>query len=56
MLDAGLGLPTDFALQVVSQVGSYGEIYEEHITPLGLERGLNSIWTDGGLLYAIPYR
>jgi len=56
VLDPGLGLPTDFALQVVLQVGSYGEIYEEHITPLGLERGLNSIWSDGGLLYAIPYR
>ncbi len=55
-LDPGLGLPTDFAYQVVSQVGSYGEIYDEHITPLGLERGLNSLWTEGGLLYAMPYR
>ncbi|MGK2950418.1 MAG: amino acid ABC transporter substrate-binding protein [Acidimicrobiales bacterium] len=56
VLDPGLGLPTDFAYQVVSQVGSYGEIYDEHITPLGLERGLNSLWTEGGLLYAMPYR
>jgi len=56
VLDPGLGLPTDFAYQVVSQVGSYAEIYEEHITPLGLERGLNSLWTEGGLLYAPPYR
>ncbi|HSL56886.1 MAG TPA: amino acid ABC transporter substrate-binding protein [Acidimicrobiales bacterium] len=55
-LDPGLGLPTDFAYQVVSQVGNYGEIYERHIAPLGLERGLNSLWTDGGLLYAPPYR
>jgi general L-amino acid transport system substrate-binding protein len=56
VLDPGLGLPTDFALQVVSQVGNYGEIFEEHLAPLGLERGLNSLWTDGGLLYSPPYR
>jgi general L-amino acid transport system substrate-binding protein len=55
-LDPGLGLPVDFAFQVVSQVGNYSEIYERHITPLGLERGLNALWTDGGLLYAPPYR
>lgn len=55
-LDTGLGLPTDFAYQVISQVGNYAEIYEEHIGPLGLERGLNSLWTEGGLLYAPPYR
>lgn len=55
-LDPGLGLPTDFAYQVVSQVGNYGEIYDRNITPLGLERGLNSLWTEGGLLYAPPYR
>jgi len=54
--DPGLGLPVDFAVQVVSQVGNYGEIFEEHLTPLGLERGVNSLWTDGGLLYAPPYR
>jgi general L-amino acid transport system substrate-binding protein len=56
VLDPGLGLPTDFAFQVVSQVGNYGEIFAEHLAPLGLERGLNSLWTDGGLLYAPPYR
>jgi general L-amino acid transport system substrate-binding protein len=56
VLDPGLGLPTDFALQVVTQVGNYGEIFEEHLAPLGLERGLNSLWTDGGLLYSPPYR
>jgi general L-amino acid transport system substrate-binding protein len=51
-----LGLPTDFAYQVISQVGNYAEIYEEHITPLGLDRNLNQLWTEGGLLYAPPYR
>jgi general L-amino acid transport system substrate-binding protein len=56
VLDPGLGLPADYALQVVSQVGNYGEIFERHLTPLGLERGVNTIWLDGGLLYAPPYR
>jgi general L-amino acid transport system substrate-binding protein len=56
VLDPGLGLPTDFNFQVISQVGNYGEIFEEHLAPLGLERGLNSLWTDGGLLYSPPYR
>lgn len=54
--DPGLGLPVDFAYQVVSQVGNYGEIFETHLVPLGLERGVNALWTDGGLMYAIPYR
>lgn len=54
--DPGLGLPTDFAYQVISQVGNYGEIFDEHLAPLGLERGLNALHTEGGLLYAPPYR
>jgi general L-amino acid transport system substrate-binding protein len=60
VLDPGLGLPTDFNYQVVKQVGNYGEIYDRHLTPLGLDRalngGLNQQWLDGGLLYAPPYR
>ncbi|MGH1490983.1 MAG: amino acid ABC transporter substrate-binding protein [Acidimicrobiales bacterium] len=56
VLDPGLGLPTDFAYQVVKQVGNYGEIFDRHLTPLGLERGNNALWFDGGLLYAPPYR
>jgi general L-amino acid transport system substrate-binding protein len=57
--DAGLELPADFAVQVVEQVGNYGEIYERNVgaeSPLELERGLNALWTDGGLQYAPPYR
>ncbi len=54
--DPGLGLPTDFAYQVVKQVGNYGEIFERHLAPLGLERGVNALWSDGGLMYAPPYR
>ena len=56
VLDPGLGLPTDAMYQVVKQVGNYGEIFEEHLDPLGLERGPNELWFNGGLLYAPPYR
>jgi len=56
VLDPGLGLPTDFAYQVVRQVGNYGEIFGRHLAPLGLERGVNDLWVNGGLLYAPPYR
>jgi len=56
VLDPGLGLPADFGFQVVKQVGNYGEIFEKHLAPLGLERGVNALWTDGGLMYSPPYR
>jgi general L-amino acid transport system substrate-binding protein len=56
VLDPGLGLEPDFAVDVITQVGNYGEIYDANITPLGLERGENELWTNGGLLYAPPYR
>jgi general L-amino acid transport system substrate-binding protein len=54
----GLGLPTDFARKVIEAVGNYGEIYDRHVgpsTPLGVPRGLNNLWTNGGLLYSPPY-
>ena len=57
--DPGLGLPSDFAVRVITQVGNYAEIFDRNVgpeTPLGLERGVNALWTDGGLLYAPPYR
>jgi general L-amino acid transport system substrate-binding protein len=57
--DAGLGLEPDFAVTVIEQVGNYGEIYDRNVgadSPLELERGLNALWTDGGLQYAPPYR
>ena len=38
VLDPGLGLPTDFAYQVIKQVGNYAEIFERHLTPLGFQR------------------
>jgi len=56
--DAGLGLPVTWAQDMVSQVGNYGELYEKHIVPLGLERAgtPNALWTDGGLMYSWTYR
>jgi general L-amino acid transport system substrate-binding protein len=54
--DPGLGLEPDFAVNVISQVGNYGEIYDRTVGALGLERGVNAQWQDGGLLYAPPYR
>ena len=55
-VDPSLGLPTDFAYQVVKQIGNYGEIWDANLAPLGLERGPNELWFNGGLLYAPPYR
>jgi general L-amino acid transport system substrate-binding protein len=54
-----LGLENDWAVQVITAVGNYGEIFERNIgasTPLGIERGLNALWSDGGLQYAPPVR
>lgn len=51
-----LGLSKDWAYQVVGAVGNYGEIFERNLTPLGLPRGVNKPWTQGGLLYAMPFR
>mgnify|MGYP006074922933 FL=1 len=54
--EVGLGLPTDFASNIISQVGNYGEIFERNLAPLSLSRGPNALWTDGGLMYVPPFR
>ena len=56
--DPGLGLSPDYAINVVSQVGNYQEIYERNITPIGLQLtgSPNDLWTNGGLMYVPPYR
>jgi len=54
-----IGLDKDWAVRTISAVGNYGEIFERNIgvnTPLGLARGLNAQWTEGGILYAPPIR
>jgi general L-amino acid transport system substrate-binding protein len=58
-LGQGLGLNNDFCYQVIKQVGNYGEIYDRHLgpdTPFDLARGVNALWTDGGLMYSPPFR
>ncbi|OEJ69079.1 amino acid ABC transporter substrate-binding protein [Magnetovibrio blakemorei] len=59
--DAGakLGISADWAYNVVSQVGNYGEMFERNVglkTPLAIARGLNALWNNGGLQYAPPIR
>lgn len=54
--DVGLGLDPSFAFNIVSQVGNYGEIYDANLAELDIPRGLNALWSDGGLQYAPPYR
>lgn len=51
-----LGVENDFMVTVIRSVGNYGEIFERHLTPLGVERGVNALWTNGGLHYAPPFR
>ena len=51
-----LGLSKDWAYQVITAVGNYGEIFERNLTPIRLPRGVNKPWTQGGLLYAMPFR
>ena len=58
-LGQGIGLDNDFMVKVISQVGNYGEIYDRHLGPdtvFNLERGLNDVYTNGGLMYSPPFR
>jgi len=56
--DLGLGLPADFAYQVISQVGNYEEIFNRNLGPVGLTLpgSPNDLWTNGGLQYVPPFR
>jgi general L-amino acid transport system substrate-binding protein len=58
-LGQALGLPRDWAYQVVKNVGNYGEIFDRNLgakSDLKLARGLNNLWTKGGLMYSMPFR
>jgi len=58
-IGVGMGLTNDWAYNIVKQVGNYGEMFERNVgkgSPLGIERGLNALWTNGGLQYAPPVR
>ncbi len=54
-----LGLSADQAYNIIKSVGNCGEIFEHDLgtnTMIGLERGLNALWTKGGLQYSAPFR
>jgi general L-amino acid transport system substrate-binding protein len=53
---AMLGLEADWAFNIVRQVGNYAESFERNVKPLGIERGLNRLWKDGGILYVPDLR
>ena len=54
-----IGLEADWAVKAIAAGGNYGELFEKNIgenTPIGLSRGLNAQWTNGGLIYSPPFR
>jgi general L-amino acid transport system substrate-binding protein len=58
-MGGALGVSEDWAFNIIKQVGNYGEIYNRNVgeeSKLGLPRGLNALWTDGGLMYSPPVR
>jgi len=58
-LGKNLGLPSGWAFNIIKEVGNYGESYARNVgpkTPLKLARGLNALWMNGGLQYAMPFR
>jgi general L-amino acid transport system substrate-binding protein len=54
--DPGIGIEPTFMQNVLAAVGNYGEIFDRNLTPLDIDRGINALWTDGGIQYAIPFR
>lgn len=58
-LGEAIGLDPKFAYNIIKKVGNYGEIFERNLgksTKIGFDRGLNRLWTQGGLLYSPPFR
>lgn len=58
-LGEAIGLDPKFAYNIVKTLGNYGEIFDRNVgpkTPIGFERGLNQLWTKGGLIYSPPFR
>lgn len=54
-----VGLTKDWVARIVKHVGNYGDVFERNLgekTPLKIKRGLNALWTKGGLMYAPPIR
>ena len=58
-LGSRLGLDNKWLVAAIKAGGNYGEIFDRNVgqaSPLHLERGLNGLWTKGGLMYAIPFK
>ncbi|MCF6172270.1 MAG: amino acid ABC transporter substrate-binding protein [Campylobacteraceae bacterium] len=58
-LGENLGISKDFAYNIIKQVGNYGEVFDKTVgmnSPLKIKRGLNALWTKGGLQYSPPFR
>lgn len=58
-LGSDMGIANDFAARAIAAVGNYGEIYDRNLgmsSQFQLDRGLNALWTEGGLLYSPPFR
>ncbi len=56
---ADLGLTNDWAYRIIKLVGNYGEVFERNVgqgSPLKIQRGLNALWSKGGLQYGPPIR
>jgi general L-amino acid transport system substrate-binding protein len=51
-----LGLENNWLVNVIKATGNYGEMFQRHLAPLGIQRGPNALWTQGGLQYAPPFR
>ena len=51
-----LGIEKRWAYNIIKQVGNYGESFERNLEPLGVARGINKLWNQGGLMYAPPLR
>lgn len=50
------GLDDAWAYRAIKAVGNYEQLFERHVAPLGIERGLNRLQQDGGLMYPLPFR
>jgi general L-amino acid transport system substrate-binding protein len=55
-LGKALGVDPKWAYNVIKTVGNFAEVWDRNITPMGVPRGINNIWTKGGLQYAPPIR
>jgi general L-amino acid transport system substrate-binding protein len=55
-LGKSLGLDDAWAYRAIKAVGNYQQLFDRHVTPLGIDRGLNRLQQDGGLMYPLPFR